>query len=127
MINTQYKEWSEKAESIETFEVGRDGIRDIYSLPNKTIVYHEQYVPRHWGKKSREQTVVEICVEDNKENSALAKKHGGRLWQTPYGQEGQMYFVFDGTEQEEDSLKLAFEFVMKERDNILVAEYESVI
>ena len=99
-----FKEWEKDAESIQTMEVNRDTIRDIYPTPNRIELMHDLIMPRSIFKPQREVAVVCYTVTEDKE--ASIKAAGGELSGDYYTDEGFGTPVFFG----EGSLEKAFNY-----------------
>ena len=110
-----FKDWEATAESIYTcgWGSGNENCRDIYVLPGGTQVHDETILPRHWAKKQRHLTLVDIIYPES-EAERLLKEFGAEMDMDRYTEEGYGYPIFRG----EDSLKQAFNFVMEENNVI---------
>ena len=106
-----FKEWEKVAESVQTLEVNRDTIRDIYPTPNGVNLMHDLTMPRSIFKPQTELAVVCYTVSEDKE--ASIKAAGGELSGDYYTDEGYGTPIFFG----EDSLEKAYNYAqtLKER------------
>lgn len=105
-----YKEWAENVESEYTcgWGSGNENCRDIYVLPCGVRVHDETILPRHWAKKQRHQTLVDLIYPESE--AERLKKLGADMDMDRYTEEGFGYPMFRG----DDSLEKAFNFVEKE-------------
>ena len=102
-----YKEWSKVAKSEYTCEFGRDGIRDVYTLPNGIKIHDEVFLPRSIFRSQFTQTLVDIIV--HKSNEEDIKKYGAIIDYNRYSEEDYGYPLFQG----ENCCEKAFNFAMK--------------
>jgi hypothetical protein len=101
-----FKEWQDTSIVEYSCEMGRDGIRDIYKLPNNIILYDETYLPRSIFKPQYHQTLIDFIIHKSKEY--IIKNAGGSLDYERYTDAGFGYPVFVGA----DSTEKAFNFAM---------------
>ena len=106
-----FKEWSETAVSELTCDIGRDGIRDVYTTPKGIKVYHEVIMPRSIFKPQYEHTMIDIIYPVDKEGW-LKEQGVARLDTDRYTEEGFGYPIFSG----EGSLERAYNFIEGLRD-----------
>jgi hypothetical protein len=106
-----YKEWAETVESEYTcgWGSGNENCRDIYVLPCGVRVHDETILPRHWAKKQRHQTLVDLIYPESE--AERLKKLGADMDMDRYTEEGFGYPIFRG----DDSLEKAFNFVIEEK------------
>ena len=107
-----FKIWSESVESEQTLEVGRDCIRDVYTLPNGMKVYTDLVMPRNPFAKQRFWVTLDYTVLE-KDPATLAA--GGTVEQW-YEEEGFGHPQFDGDE----ALEKCYEFAMALKPPTLV-------
>lgn len=113
-----FEQWSEKAEAKACYKLGRDGERSVYQFPNGSVVYHEVFLPWNFLKPPYERAIPDIVVKKTKDMIALAKKYGAVLVEEPYS-EGYYAFMFSSKNLEVDTLKLAWEFLEKEKERFV--------
>lgn len=101
-----YKEWSKLAISEYTCEFGRDGIRDIYSLPCGIKIHDEVFLPRSIFKSQFTQTLVDYIVHKSQEE--ILKKYGAIIDYDRYTEEDYGYPLFKG----EGCTEKAYNFAM---------------
>lgn len=109
--NKTFEEWSNTAESEYTCEFGRDGIRDIYTLPNGIKIHDEVWMPRSIFKPQQQQTLVDYIFPASKVE--WLKEQGAEFDENRYTDEGYGYAVFCG----EGSTERAFHFAMTLEDS----------
>lgn len=116
-----YEEWAKTAETEKTIQVGRSTTRDIYILPDGTYVYDHYVSPWDVFAKTYSYTVVDLTLEVNDKNKALVEKYGGEInEQWGYTDDGYGLPMFS---DDTDSLKMAFEFVKNEKNNLVIQPY----
>jgi hypothetical protein len=111
-----FEQWEETAESLETIEVNRNRIRDVYKFPDGTTVYDDYVSPHNVFRPSFNYVVVDLIIKDNVENKELLKKYGGTIDIDHYTEDG---FGMPAFKHETDALKNAYEFVKNEKDELL--------
>ena len=100
-----FAEWEQTAETIQTLEVGRNIIRDIYPTPNGIELMHDVCMPHNPFAKSYEDTVVGFTLAESQRPAVEAA--GGKLnTEDYYTEEGYGVARFYG----EDCLRKAYDF-----------------
>lgn len=66
-------------------------------------------------------TVVDLILKMNKENEELVKKYGGYIDDNWYTDEG---YGLPSFKDPDDSLKIAYEFVKNEKENLIIQAYK---
>lgn len=101
-----YKEWFETVKSEYTCEFSRDGIRDVYSLPNGIKIHDEVFMPRSIFKPQTQQTFVDIIFPVS--DKEWIEKQGAVWDDQRYTEEGYGSPLFVG----ENCMERAFKFGM---------------
>lgn len=103
-----FKEWEKDAVSENTYHIGREGIRDVYLLPNGKRIFNECIIPRSILKRTCERTVVAFAFLKSILPSLKEQGVDG-LDENYYLEEGYALAYFEG----ENSLERAYNFSMK--------------
>ena len=117
-VETLYNQWKESAETTGTYQLNHgETTRDVYTLPDNTTVYDHFVSPWNFLKKSFCYTIVDITIPVNDYTVKLLESYGGTINEFfGYTDDG---FGLPQFEHESDSLKLAFDFVCSEKENLL--------
>jgi hypothetical protein len=107
-----FKQWSEVVESIETIQVDREKVRDIYKTPNNVDLIETVVFPYNIFKSNYSYVWVGLTLKDTPQNNELVNKYGGKLEQEPYGEVGYMFPCFDVLEQ-------AYNFATEQKETVL--------
>jgi hypothetical protein len=99
-----FTSWENNVESLQTIEVGRDVIRDVYQMPNGIKLIQDVGIPRNIFAKQWENTVVDYIMSYSEKEKV--KKAGGELSDAYYTEDDYGTPVFYG----EGSLEKAFNF-----------------
>ena len=109
-----FAEWSKTAVSLNTLEVNREVMRDLYVTPNGSVICHDVRLPRWMLGKQTESAYVAWNIPYTPENIERIKEFGGKLDDgSGYCERGYSWAWFDGDDSLDGSLERAFNFVEK--------------
>lgn len=108
-----FESWSKEAKSEYTCNFGKDGIRDVYTIPCGIVIQDEVILPRSIFRKQHQQTLVDVILPESQKE--WVESNGAR-WDTDrYLEDGYGQPMFEG----EGSTKRAFEFAQTNHDRLL--------
>ncbi len=116
-MKTTFNQWLKKI-TIKNIKITHETNRCVYKTPNKVNIYQDETYPHNIFKKPSFSTVVDLIIENNKENQNLIEKLGGYIDVNIYTTNGYGYPRFDKGNSEKQ-LKTAYNFAMELKNKFI--------